>query len=103
LLAQSFETLERCTISDYNAYEWNLFQRTGIIAGLRNFMRADDTTFSAEYIITKIAPATHLITFTVVRSDVAQQEAIFLQGRHEDQGEHAQAVDRSNLSLLDVS
>jgi len=103
LVGKKFETLERCTLSDYKAYEWGLFQKTGIIAGLRNFKRADDTIFSAEYIIKKIAPATHLITFTVVRSDVTQQEAIFLQGRQEDQGEHAQAVDRSRLSLLDIS
>ena len=61
---------------DHDDYEWDSFQKIGITAGVRNLKRGDETMFSAEYIMKRVAPDTHLITFTVIHNEAAEWKAI---------------------------
>jgi PAS domain-containing protein len=85
LLGKNIENVEFSKTADYDLCECSLFQKSGKICGIRNFRRIDNTVFSAEYSMNRVAPGTNLVTFTVIHGDVAQREAIFFEAQHESQ------------------
>jgi PAS domain-containing protein len=87
LLGKSIENVAFSKTADNDNCECSLFQKSGRICGIRNFRRIDNTVFSAEYTMNRVAPGTNLVTFRVIRGDVAQREAIFFEAQHENEWE----------------
>jgi len=91
--------MELSKTADYDLCECSLFQKSGRICGIRNFRRIDNTVFSAEYSMNRVAPGTNLVTFTVIHGDVAQREAIFFEAQHESQWNSAPLEMSTSTSL----
>jgi PAS domain S-box-containing protein len=82
LIGRNLDGLDHSSTRDYNAREWELFQKAGVSVGLRNIWRADGTIFAAEYILKNLFPGLHILTFTSVRPEpVSTREVSYEAGR----------------------